>query len=201
MSIVVIQASPSPRSRSAGLAARLAVSLREHGAAVDEISLRELPAEDLLAARSDALPLRAALRAIENARAVVVATPIYKAAYSGLLKVFLDLLPQDAFADKTVLALATGGSAAHYLALDYALGPVLAALGARSFHAGVYVTDDQWINEPVAQAGSAADPRTRRLDAAAARRLERAVADLLAGASAGQRDRDQAALLAAAIGG
>lgn len=60
-----------------------------------------------------------------------MAIPIYKAAYSGLLKTFLDLLPQHAFAGKPVLPLATGGSPAHVLALDYALRPVLTALGAQ----------------------------------------------------------------------
>ena len=55
----------------------------------------------------------------------MVATPVYKAAYSGLLKVLLDLLPQTALKEKTVLPLATGGSPHHMLALDYALRPVL----------------------------------------------------------------------------
>ena len=43
----------------------------------------------------------------------------------------------------TVLPLATGGSLAHFLALDYALKPVLAALGARDILDGVYATDAQ----------------------------------------------------------
>lgn len=199
MSIAIIHASPSDRSRSAALSARLAASLREHGAEVDEISLRELPAEELLHARADALPLRNALRKVERARAVVVATPIYKAAYSGLLKVFLDLLPQDALAGKSALALATGGSAAHYLALDYALGPVFAALGARTVHAGVYVTDDQW--QP-ASAAAGDDPHARVLEPAAGRRLERAVADLLASIHTPRPGRaHDAAVHVAAIGG
>src|SRR5256885_12419558 len=43
-------------------------------------------------------------------RSVVVATPIYKASYSGVLKSFLDLLPQFGLAGKVVLPLATGGT-------------------------------------------------------------------------------------------
>ena len=76
-------------------------------------------------------------------RAIVVATPVYKAAYSGVLKVFLDLLPQTALKDKTVLPLATGGSPNHMLALDYALRPVLQSLSARHILPGVYATDSQ----------------------------------------------------------
>ena len=73
-----------------------------------------------------------------------MSTPIYKAAYSGLLKSFLDLLPQDGLRGKVVLPLATGGSSAHLLALDYALKPVLGALGARHILDAVFATDDQF---------------------------------------------------------
>ena len=74
---------------------------------------------------------------------LVVATPVYKAAYSGVLKVFLDLLPQTALKGKIVLPLATGGSPHHMLALDYALRPVLQSLGAKSILPGIYATDAQ----------------------------------------------------------
>jgi len=61
----------------------------------------------------------------------VFATPIFKAAYSGLLKCMLDILPQFALAGKAILPIATGGSVAHVLALDYGLRPVLQSMGAR----------------------------------------------------------------------
>ncbi len=77
------------------------------------------------------------------ARVLVVSTPVYKAAYSGVLKVFLDLLAQTALQGKTVLPLATGGSPHHMLALDYALRPVLQSLGAKHILPGIYATDAQ----------------------------------------------------------
>ena len=50
-----------------------------------------------------------------------------------------------------MLPLATGGSLAHLLALDYALKPVLAALGARDILDGVYATEAQLVpHEPAA---------------------------------------------------
>jgi FMN reductase len=55
--------------------------------------------------------------------------------------VFLDLLPQYGFADKVVLPLATGGSAAHVLMLDYALRPVVHSLGARHVVQGFFLHD------------------------------------------------------------
>ena len=78
-----------------------------------------------------------------DASVLVIATPVYKAAYSGVLKVFLDLLPQTALKGKVVLPLATGGSPHHMLALDYALRPVLQSLGAKHILPGVYASDSQ----------------------------------------------------------
>ena len=83
------------------------------------------------------------LAQIAAADAVVVATPVYKAAYSGLLKAVLDLLPQEGLAGKLVLPLATGGSQSHMLALDYALRPVLASMAPRSILPSIYATSEQ----------------------------------------------------------
>jgi len=85
---------------------------------------------------------------VAQASVLVVATPVYKAAYSGILKVFLDLLPQTALKGKTVLPLATGGSPHHMLALDYALRPVLQSLAAKNILPGIYATDAQVIVTP-----------------------------------------------------
>ena len=75
--------------------------------------------------------IQAALEQVAQATAVVVATPVYKAAYRGLLKEFLDLLPQFGLTEKVVLPLATGGSRSHMLALDYTLRQVLSSLAAK----------------------------------------------------------------------
>ena len=50
--------------------------------------------------------------------------------------------PAEAYLDRW-LPLATGGSQSHMLALDYALRPVLSALGARHVLASIYATDAQ----------------------------------------------------------
>lgn len=148
MSIVSISGSPSQRSRSAWLL-RLAHDRLEASEGRGRfIAVRDLPPGALLGADSSAQPVRDAIEAVQGAELVIVATPIYKAAYSGLLKAFLDLLPQDALRGKTVLPLATGGSLAHLLALDYALKPVLAALGARDILDGVFATDAQLAPVP-----------------------------------------------------
>jgi FMN reductase len=75
---------------------------------------------------------------------VVVSTPIYRATYSGLLKVFFDLLPQDALAGRVAIPIATGGGPGHVLAVDHGLRPLLASVGALVTATGVYGTDAQF---------------------------------------------------------
>ena len=106
---------------------------------VGTLQVRDLPAQALLAADVHDPEIAAAVSAVRTADAIVVATPVYQAAYSGLLKVFLDLLPQFAFRGKAVLPIVTGGSPAHVLAVDYALRPVLANLGAAHIGQGWFV--------------------------------------------------------------
>jgi len=143
MHITSISGSPSERSRSAWLTQFALTRLEGVATRSEHIAVRELPAGPLLFADASEPAIAQAVDAVNGASLVIVGTPIYKAAYSGLLKLFLDLLPPDALRGKTVLPLATGGSAAHLLALDYALKPVLSALGARHVLDGVFATEAQ----------------------------------------------------------
>jgi FMN reductase len=141
--ILLLGGSPSVPSRSARLLDYVGGLLTAAGHAVGRLNVRDLPAAALLHADVDNAEIRAAQERVLLAQAVVVATPVYKAAYSGILKAFLDLLPQTGLTGKLVLPIATGGSPAHMLALDYALRPVLSALSARHVLPSVYATDKQ----------------------------------------------------------
>jgi FMN reductase len=139
--VVTLSGSPVAPSRSQHLLRVAKEMLYERGYSVHCIEVRQLPARALVHGDWNHPAVRAALDTVHAARAVIVATPLYKASYSGALKTLLDLLPQTAFAHKPVLAFATGGSLAHLLALDYALKPVLAALGARLILDNVFATE------------------------------------------------------------
>ncbi len=166
MHLVTLSGSPSLRSRSGALLQLALERVAAHAEHVSQIAVRTLPPEALLDGRADASPLREAVAQVGQADLLIVATPIYKAAYSGLLKCFLDLLPPDALRGTTVLPLATGGSPGHLLALDYALKPVLSALGARDVLDGVFATDIQLVSRD----GAGYAP-----DAALLARLDRAL--------------------------
>ncbi|WP_112249084.1 NADPH-dependent FMN reductase [Kribbella monticola] len=137
--IATISSSPSDISRTDAVLSYVTKRLLSHGHHVTPIVLRDLPAEPLLRGRADDPVIQTAIDTLAAADAVVVTTPVYKAAYSGLLKVFLDLLPQYALRGKTVLPLATGGTPAHVLVIDYALRPVLTSLGAGAIGQGWFV--------------------------------------------------------------
>lgn len=143
MSVLLLAGSPSEQSRSAALLDFVAQRLNRRSTFVDRLSIRDLSPQALLLADVAHPSVQRAREQVAHADALVIATPVYKAAYSGVLKVFLDLLAQDALKGKTVLPLATGGSPHHMLALDYALRPVLQSLGARHILPGVYATDAQ----------------------------------------------------------
>jgi len=145
--VLAVSGSPMEVSRSAVLLRHVTDVVTSHGHTVDTLRVRDLPAEALLHADFAHPAIRDSLARLERADAVVVATPVYKAAFSGLLKCWLDLAPQFGLRGKAVLPLATGGSIAHALALDYALRPVLTSMEARHVVNGFLVLD-RFIESP-----------------------------------------------------
>jgi FMN reductase len=134
-------------SRSNVLLGHVSSILESRGHTVDTLRIRDLPAEALLHADFGNPALVDSSARLEKADGVVFATPVYKAAFSGLLKAWLDLQPQFGLTGKCVLPLATGGSVAHALALDYALRPVLTSMDARHVVNGFLVLD-RYIEAP-----------------------------------------------------
>ena len=142
-SVLIISGSPSATSRTERLARSIATRIEQKDVRASLLDVRDLPAADLLHARFDAPSLVEATARVAEADGIVVATPIYKAAYSGLLKTFLDVLPQFGLRNKVVLPIATGGTTAHVLAIDYALRPVLSSLDPLHVVNGLFLIDKQ----------------------------------------------------------
>jgi FMN reductase len=140
-SLVALSGSPSAPSKTTTLVNLVADRLTASGHQVTVVQVRDLPPRPLLHAERSHPEISAVVDQIAAADALVIASPVYKASYTGLLKTLLDLLPQFALAEKSVLPLLTGGSPAHVLALDYALRPVLVSLGAAHVSQGWFVLD------------------------------------------------------------
>src|SRR5690349_25053678 len=107
------------------------------------VDLAGLPADPVLG-RGASAAVAAAVAATIGARIIVAGTPVYRATYSGLLKVFFDLLPQDGLMGKIGVPIVTGHGAAHSLAVDHGMRPLSASLGATVVASGVYATSSQF---------------------------------------------------------
>jgi FMN reductase len=143
VSVVGLSGSPSATSKSRALVEYALGRLAARGARTELVDLATLPADALLG-RGTAPGVSAALDATARARIVVAGTPVYRATYSGLLKTFFDLLPQDSLIGKVGVPLVTGHAAAHSLAVDHGMRPLFASLGAIVVAGGVYATSSQF---------------------------------------------------------
>ncbi|ASF46602.1 FMN reductase [Methylovulum psychrotolerans] len=106
------------------------------------------------------------IAAIEAADFLVVATPVYRASYTGLFKHLFDLVHHEALFDVPVLLAATGGSDRHALIIDHQLRPLFSFFQALTLPVGVYGTEADFTDYKVTS--KALD---ERIDLAVARAL------------------------------
>ncbi|MFC0472671.1 NADPH-dependent FMN reductase [Halalkalibacter kiskunsagensis] len=139
--IIIISGSPSKTSRLNGVIHYAQSHLQNKGVKVETLEVIDLPAEDLIYARFDSEPVQKAIKKVEEADAIIVASQVYKASFTGVLKTFLDLLPQKSLVDKVVLPLVLAGTLAHFLTIEYSFKPVLSALGSTNISNGVYALE------------------------------------------------------------
>jgi len=94
--------------------------------------------------------LDALIRAIETADALVVASPVYRASYTGLFKHLFDLVHHESLVDVPVLLAATGGSERHALVIDHQLRPLFSFFQARTLPIGVYAAESDFDRYEIA---------------------------------------------------
>ena len=134
--IVAVNAGLSEPSSTRLLVDRMVAAVTEGlGAGRADVEIVDL--RDLAADLGQAMTVgfasgraRAALDAVEGADALIVATPVFNASYSGLFKMFVDSLDTDALTGTPVLIAATAGTARHALVLDHAMRPLFSYLRA-----------------------------------------------------------------------
>ena len=137
--VVAVVGNPRPDSRTHRLARTLASEVaRVLGAAAGEVDLAEFGPAVL---DQGAAGVRAAVAEVLGAGVLVVASPTYKATYSGLLKAFLDRLGTGSLAGKTAVPVLLGGAPSHQLAVDVHFTPLLLELGAAVPARGLFVLE------------------------------------------------------------
>lgn len=119
------------------------------------------------ALRSDQLDAegRAIIDAVEAADVLVVASPVYRASYTGALKHLFDLVDYRALTGKRVILAATGGTPLHGLMIEHQLRPLFGFFNALTLPTAVYATEADFADYAIA------NPAVRE-------RVERAVSEL-----------------------
>jgi FMN reductase len=109
------------------------------------LNRKELPAE-----------AEAELQRIESADVLIVASPVYRASFTGLFKHLFDFVDQYALVDTPVLLAASGGSERHALIIEHQFRPLFAFFQALTLPIGIYAHDsdftDYKISNPDLQA-------------------------------------------------
>jgi FMN reductase len=170
-SLVVVTAGLSQPSSSRLLADRLSAAVDRHlrdagiEPTVEVIELRD-HAQDLTNNLLTGFPsprLQAVIDTVLASDGLVAVTPIFSASYSGLFKMFFDVIQKDGLAAKPSLIAATGGTARHSLAIEHAIRPLFAYLNAAVVATGVYAAAEDWGGGGVTADGSLVE----RIDRAA----------------------------------
>ncbi|TDO09916.1 MULTISPECIES: NADPH-dependent FMN reductase [Halomonas] len=170
MSVVLIAGSPGSVSRTSALITFIDGLLQARGIKTEVFNVNDFDGNAVFFADVSAPQIVRYREAIAKADAVILATPVYQASFSGAIKLLLDLVPERGLKGKLVLPLANGGSDNHLLVIDYALKPVLSALGASNVLGGVYVNAKQLTLE---------EGQAYRVGGDARARIQRALDELL----------------------
>lgn len=144
--IVILSGSPSELSGSEQVLKFLGSILERENFSVTLISVKDINPHVLITGDYKSPIVHQIADKLQEAKGVIVGSPVYKASYSGVLKALFDILPQDVLEDKIVLPVMTGGSPAHLLAIDYALKPLIGTVKGQSLK-GLYFLDNQHIDK------------------------------------------------------
>jgi len=152
--LVAVSGADSPTSKTRALVAAV---VEERGGQL--IDLLDLSADGLLGRREDAA-VATAVETASNADVLIVATPVYRATYTGAIKAFFDRFAPRALARTAVVLVATAIAKEHFLSLDTGGRALIASLEGWTVPQVVYATGDDFVD------GGPGDDLLERLRAA-----------------------------------
>lgn len=129
MTVSVVVGNPRAKSRTLDLAEAVADEIcaltgDQRGRTIDLATvagrLFDWPDDELTAVTHD----------VARSRVVVFASPTYKAAYTGMMKAFLDRYPRHGLRSVVAVPVMTGSTMGHAMSVDTTLRPILFELGA-----------------------------------------------------------------------
>jgi FMN reductase len=151
MRVAVVCGNPKAKSRT--LEAGVFVAERLTGAAPDLI-LDLIDIGPHLLGWGDEVAKKA-VEDVQHCEVAVFASPTYKGSYTGLLKLFLDLVPTDGLSGTLAFPIMLGAAMGHAMAPDLLLKPVLVELGAACPARGLYLLETDYTSETIVDAWAA----------------------------------------------
>jgi FMN reductase len=140
MRLVAINGGESASSKTRKLIAPI---IEEHGGTI--IDLADLSAEGLLG-RGEDEAVAEAVSVAADAHVLIVATPVYRATYTGAVKAFFDRFQPGALKGTAVVLVATAIAPEHYLSLDTGGRALVASLEGWTVPTVVYATNDDFTD-------------------------------------------------------
>jgi len=141
--VVFISGSPQNNSRSARVARAVLDKLEIADVRVRTFALSDFESSDLVYGRADNRAGQHYLDTIKESAALIFSTPVYKATYSGGLKLLIDLIPPDALRGKTVLAVASARVGRHFQSVQRAFEDIYRFFDVGFVLQPVFVLDEQ----------------------------------------------------------
>ena len=140
---IVLVGNPKVPSRTSAVSLAVAQAIMRFARAEGNVDVIELSGlSDQLFRQADA-HVAAAKTAVLGGDLLVVASPVYKASITGLLKAFLDQFGRDELGGLATVPLMVGAKADHSLAVEHQLRPVLVEIGASCPSRGLFVLEQQ----------------------------------------------------------
>lgn len=152
LKVVAVSGSLHAPSKTTALVGEILASFgRELDIDAHLIEVNEIGHEFAGALRRDQVPesVERELQRVESADLLVVASPVYRASFTGLFKHLFDFIGQYALVDKPVLLAATGGSDRHALIIEHQFRPLFGFFQALTLPIGVYANDSDFTNYKV----------------------------------------------------
>ncbi|MHA7141196.1 MULTISPECIES: NAD(P)H-dependent oxidoreductase [unclassified Arthrobacter] len=153
--VVVVNGSPTQRSKTMGLVKLITESLSQKLAIeVHQTNVYHLgPSFTGAISRADLDPaVEAEYAAVESADLLIAATPVYRGSYAGMFKHFFDLVGQYSLTNTPVILVATGGSDRHALVIEHALRPLFGFFQAATIPVGFYANSGDFDGDLVLNA-------------------------------------------------
>jgi FMN reductase len=145
---VVVVGNPKPMSRTRAaaelIAERLTGSAPSHVVDVVDLGAGLLGWGDPKVAEAKEI--------VKSADSLIVASPTYKATYTGLLKLFIDQFGQGELGQIVTFPVMLGAAYNHALAPELTLRPVLVEIGASCPAPSLYLLDSDYESSPVLDA-------------------------------------------------